>query len=107
MTSTFSNHNTRHQIKHRLPAPTYSCIIWFYTFCCLCLMISGHSITSKLGITMDRSPESTIAPLRDEVLFVCDLNLTPDRFEWRFKPQSSRGEQEVYSYLTRNVRSYN
>lgn len=52
---------------------------------------------------MIRSPESTIAPLRDEVLFECELNLNPDRLEWRFRSSDSSGIVDDYSYLRKNV----
>lgn len=52
---------------------------------------------------MIRSPESTIAPLRDEVLFECELNLNPDRLEWRFRSSDSSGIVDDYLYLRKNV----
>lgn len=52
---------------------------------------------------MIRSPESTIAPLRDEVLFECELNLNPDRLEWRFRSSDSNGIVDDYLYLRKNV----
>lgn len=44
----------------------------------------------KFGAFMERQPESTVAPLYDEVLFECGLNLVSDRIEWRFRPQKQR-----------------
>jgi hypothetical protein len=38
---------------------------------------------------MLKSPESTDAPPGDEVQLHCELNLPPDRFEFRFRPQDS------------------
>lgn len=56
------------------------------------LISAGQTTQSpKYGIYMTRQPESTVAPLRDEVIFECALSLKPDGFEWRFQPQS--GEQ--------------
>lgn len=58
--------------------------------------ISPRSISTtsakaeKFGAFMERQPESIIAPLYDEVLFECGLNLVPDRIEWRFRPQKQR-----------------
>lgn len=52
---------------------------------------------------MIRSPESTIAPLRDEVLFECELNLNPERLEWRFRASNSKGIVDDYLYLSKNV----
>lgn len=59
----------------------------------------GSKSTHILGMTMLRSPESTVAPLNDEVLFECELNLAPDRLEWRFLPETSRGEKNDYIYI--------
>lgn len=50
----------------------------------------SNSMPEKIGVSMQRQPESTIAPLYDEVLFECSLNLVPDRIEWRFRPQKQR-----------------
>lgn len=54
---------------------------------------SSSSTTTKaekFGAYMERQPESTVAPLYDEVLFECGLNLVSDRIEWRFRPQKQR-----------------
>lgn len=51
---------------------------------------------------MSRSPESTTAPAGDEVLFECELNLIPERLEWRFRPQDAAGSRDDYVYLNRN-----
>lgn len=53
----------------------------------------------KFGAYMERQPESTIAPLYDEVLFECGLNLMPDRIEWRFRPQKQRQQNNSNGYL--------
>lgn len=81
-------------------------ILMLYVFL---LIVSVHSTQpAKFGIYMQRQPESTVAPLRDEVLFECALSLRPERFEWRFLPQSSdqhafRNELNQYIYLTKEV----
>ncbi|XP_055684502.1 interference hedgehog isoform X3 [Lutzomyia longipalpis] len=48
--------------------------------------------SSKLRLYMVRSPETTVAPLGDEVLFECALNVEPERLQWRFRSQSGKGE---------------
>jgi hypothetical protein len=65
----------------------------------------GGSSTSqsKLGVYMLRSPESTVAPQGDEVQFECELNLEPERLEWRFRPLDSLGDKDDYIYLHKNV----
>ncbi|XP_055544266.1 interference hedgehog-like isoform X2 [Wyeomyia smithii] len=63
---------------------------------------SSSSSTKSLGVYMIRSPESTVAPAGDEVLFECELNLTPERLEWRFRNQFSQGNREDYTYLDKN-----
>ncbi|XP_039437138.1 interference hedgehog-like isoform X3 [Culex pipiens pallens] len=62
---------------------------------------SGASSTKNLGVYITRSPESTTAPAGDEVLFECELNLIPERLEWRFRPQDSAGNRDDYVYLSR------
>lgn len=61
------------------------------------------SNSPKLGVHIIRSPESTIAPLRDEVLFECEFNLDPERLEWRFRSSNSNGTVNDYLYLKINV----
>lgn len=70
---------------------------------------SSESI-SKFGGLMVRQPESTVAPLYDEVLFECELNLTPDRVEWRFRSQNAiknlqyfNDQNNDFIYLKKNV----
>jgi hypothetical protein len=58
---------------------------------------------SKLGVYMLRSPESTVAPQGDEVQFECELNLEPERLEWRFRPLDSLGDKDDFIYLHKNV----
>ncbi|GAB0091524.1 Interference hedgehog [Sergentomyia squamirostris] len=48
--------------------------------------------SSKLRLYMTRSPETTVAPLGDEVLFECALNVEPERLQWRFRPQGVKNE---------------
>lgn len=64
----------------------------------------------KFGAYIERQPESTIAPLYDEVLFECGLNLVSDHIEWRFRPQnlrsSSASSYADYIYLSK-VRCFN
>lgn len=74
---------------------------------CIYILLATHltpectcsKSTHILGMTMLRSPESTVAPLGDEVLFECELNLAPDRLEWRFLPETSRGEKNDFIYI--------
>lgn len=65
------------------------------------------SSKSDFGAFMERQPESTIAPLYDEVVFECALNLDPDRIEWRFHPQKTRNTNAKafndYIYLNKTV----
>lgn len=61
----------------------------------------------KFGAYMERQPESTIAPLYDEVVFECGLNLVSDRIEWRFRPFKARTNNANgytdYTYLNETV----
>lgn len=61
----------------------------------------------KFTAFMERQPESTIAPLYDEVLFECGLNLDPDKIEWRFRSHKQRNNNNKtfndYVYLNKTV----
>lgn len=46
---------------------------------------SNSSVATTLGVLFERAPESAVAPKGDEVVFECELNLKPDRLEWRFR----------------------
>lgn len=75
---------------------------------CIVLLMSAAAVAGiqapKFGIYMQRQPESTVAPLRDEVLFECALSLIPDGFEWRFQPQNGpRNGSTAFIYLTKEV----
>lgn len=63
------------------------------------------SSTKSLGVYMIRSPESTTAPAGDEVLFECELNLIPERLEWRFRAQGNQNGRDDYVFLSKNVSS--
>ncbi|XP_058055756.1 interference hedgehog-like [Anopheles bellator] len=63
--------------------------------------------SSGIGVYMVRSPESTIAPADDEVLFECELNLVPERLEWRFRAQGTPGNRKDYVYIGKNQSGYN
>lgn len=65
---------------------------------------SSNGNNNKFGVHMIRSPESNIAPQGDEVQFECELNLEPDRLEWRFLPQDRLGDSKNdYIYMNLNV----
>lgn len=49
----------------------------------------GGGGRSKFGLYIVRSPESTIAPIGDEVVLECGLSVNPDRIMWRFLPQNA------------------
>ena len=53
----------------------------------------GYETESSLGTDMIKSPESTDAPPGDEVQLQCELNLTPEKFEFRFRPQNSSPDE--------------
>lgn len=69
---------------------------------------ASNSMPEKIGVIMERQPESTIAPLYDEVLFECSLNLVPDRIEWRFRAHKQRTNSvngfSEFTHLTKSVR---
>lgn len=45
----------------------------------------GHEV----GTFMTQVPESSDAPQGDEVQLQCELNLPPEKLEFRFRPQNS------------------
>ncbi|XP_059223024.1 interference hedgehog-like isoform X2 [Stomoxys calcitrans] len=52
-----------------------------------------------LGVHFVRSPESAVAPKGDEVVFECEMNLGPERLEWKFRHSSNRtadGSRFIY-----------
>lgn len=53
----------------------------------------GHDTESSLGTFMIKSPESTDAPPGDEVQLQCELNLPPEKVEFRFRPQNSNPDE--------------
>lgn len=99
MTSINHNHYRPHH-QHHMTKFLFLCTFLFANIFPSCKCSSN---SSKLGVHMIRSPESTIAPLRDEVLFECELNLNPDRLEWRFRSSDSNGIVDDYLYLKKNV----
>lgn len=95
------NHQHQHQHHHhRRKSVSLQPKLWLLLICFGCLLVVQICSASKLGVHMDRSPESTIAPLFDEVLFECQLNLKPDELKWRFRPLNSRAD---YKYINKNV----
>ena len=52
-----------------------------------------ESPSSSLGTYMSIQPESTDAPAGDEVQLRCELNLPPDKVEFRFRPQNSSPDE--------------
>ena len=58
---------------------------------------------NTLGVQMLGQPESTIAPQGDEVVFECELNLEPERLEWRFRPQDTLEIKENYVYISKSA----
>ncbi|XP_067635642.1 interference hedgehog isoform X2 [Eurosta solidaginis] len=82
-------------------------LVWFWKLQLLVLFQLCHQIASSeasqpssLGVHIIRSPESAVAPKSDEVVFECELNLAPDRLEWRFRHTSARATDALnYNYL--------
>ncbi|XP_039497351.1 interference hedgehog isoform X1 [Drosophila santomea] len=73
------------------------------SICTLQASDSNSSVATTLGVLFERAPESAVAPKGDEVVFECELNLKPDRLEWRFRRSDSA---EPYRYL-RPAAGYN
>lgn len=56
--------------------------------------------SGSFGMQMVKSPEESVAPEGDEVIFECELNLSPDKFIWRF--QSELNKHNEFKYLHKN-----
>lgn len=54
---------------------------------------SAYETESTLGTYMSIQPESTDAPTGDEVQLRCELNLPPDKVEFRFRPQNANPDE--------------
>lgn len=81
-------------------------IINALTKCCVGSSVSGLTTSSQSlgsGIFIIRSPESTTAPPGDEVQFECELNLLPEKLEWRFRPQDISTEKDYFVNVHKSV----
>lgn len=72
---------------------------------------TSSSSSSSSGIQMKRTPESTVAPLGDEVLFECELDVAPDELKWRFHAlNADDNNKHDYIFITnemvRNQKNY-
>ena len=49
------------------------------------IFVSTHIIlgSERSTIYMTKKPEPLIVPLGDEVSFECEMNIKPDKFQWR------------------------
>ncbi|XP_069684363.1 interference hedgehog-like [Periplaneta americana] len=53
------------------------------TAVCLWLLLSATQLHAEVGLWFVRSPEPIVAPLGDEVLFECSLNVPAEQVRWR------------------------
>lgn len=68
--------------------------------------VSRATQPPTLGVHVVRSPESAVAPKGDEVVFECEMNLAPDRLEWKFRHSRNRtADGSKYTYLSQEVSS--
>ncbi|XP_046801983.1 interference hedgehog isoform X2 [Lucilia cuprina] len=79
-----------------------SCSFFKSVIFILVILTSARGLQSSiLGVYFERSPESAVAPKGDEVVFECEVNLAPDRLEWKFRHSSNRsGDGSKYKYLS-------
>ncbi|KAH8387839.1 hypothetical protein KR093_009855 [Drosophila rubida] len=68
---------------------------------------SGSSSSNLLGVYIERGPESAVAPKGDEVVFECEMNLKPDRLEWRFRYSVAEAYRHLRPAAGYNVTSSN
>lgn len=68
---------------------------------------SGEVGRSKFGLYIVRSPESTIAPIGDEVVLECGVSVNPERIVWRFLPQNaSKAHRRNFKIIDSDSVSY-
>ncbi|XP_055374768.1 interference hedgehog isoform X2 [Condylostylus longicornis] len=80
-------------------------IIYIYIFVQimhLTCSLPSKTNDTKFGVWMERSPESTVAPNGDEVLFECEINIIPDNIEWRFRHVSVSNDFHGYQIMSGN-----
>lgn len=118
-TQTMTQPYNQHRHSHHRQVPII-CKIIFTTVIllanifrpCQCSFGNGAAATSvppttaKFSVHMVRSPESAVAPAKDEVLFECELNVKPDQLRWRFRPQSTKPEKNNFVYLNKHVTTH-
>lgn len=89
--------------KSQATLPSWAMIVLLVALLVFSAPLSSSEIyQDSLGVSVLRSPESTVAPKGDEVVFECELNLAPDRLEWRFR-SSSYGHENHYEYLNVSI----
>uniref|UniRef100_T1GEQ9 Ig-like domain-containing protein n=1 Tax=Megaselia scalaris TaxID=36166 RepID=T1GEQ9_MEGSC len=66
--------------------------------------MDSYASAASFGMQMVKSPESSVAPEGDEVIFECEFNLAPDKFIWRF--QSEQNKDNEFKYLQKNGDGY-
>lgn len=75
-------------------AALFFCSSYYYYYwhwCWLWKVLPVSAVQpASLGVHVVRSPESAVAPQGDEVVFECELNLAPERLEWKFRPANLR-----------------
>lgn len=71
----------------------------------LVILTSARGMQPSIwGVHFERSPESAVAPKGDEVVFECEVNLAPDRLEWKFRHSSNRTvDGSKFIYLSQEV----
>lgn len=68
---------------------------------------NSNTNENQLGVFIERAPESAVAPKGDEVVFECELNLIPDRLEWRFRYINADQYRYLHASAGYNVTSSN
>lgn len=68
----------------------------------ICIKVNAYT-ESTLGTYMSIQPESTDAPAGDEVQLRCEMNLPPDKVEFRFRPQNASPDERDRLINVRNM----
>jgi hypothetical protein len=79
----------------------YSTII--YLMLLINPLLHAYETESTLGTYMSIQPESTDAPAGDEVQLRCEMNLPPDKVEFRFRPLNASPDERDRLINVRNM----
>ncbi|XP_018333733.1 interference hedgehog isoform X3 [Agrilus planipennis] len=63
-------------------------------------------LSDRGRVYMVTSPESVVMPINDETSLICEMNLQPDRFEWRHYPFNSVDVSNPRAHISLSTSPY-